>query len=481
MIVFMIVLFLLGYFCIAMEHPFKVNKAATALLLASLLWTCYIVFAQSYLPGIEEFQSWLSGQKLSHLSIHEQVVNYVTNVQLIENLGDTAQIIFYLLGAMTVVELVDVHGGFTIITRHVTTKHKRKLLFTLAILTFFLSAILDNMTTAIVMIMLVRKLVARRDDRLIFASVIIIAANSGGAWSPIGDVTTIMLWIKGNVTTSHLIPELILPSLVSAIVPAIVLSFSLKGELEENVEKYRSDSDADNFTAAGVITKRERNIIFFLGVGALVFVPIFKSITHLPPFMGILLGLGGLWVYTELLYHRKPHVEENQKARITKVLSRVDFSTLLFFLGILMAVSALKCAGILGDFAQMLEDKIGNFYVIDMIIGVLSSVVDNVPLVAAAMGMYPLATPADVLADPMLSHMVIDGQFWIFLAYCAGVGGSILIIGSAAGVVVMGIEKMNFIWYLKKVSLVMLIGYVAGALWYILQANTIFPLLGIGG
>lgn len=477
MITFMIVLFLLGYFCIAMEHPIKVNKAATALLLASLLWTCYVVFAQSYVPSLGEFTSWLSEQKMEHLPIHDQVISYVTNVQLIENLGDTAQIIFYLLGAMTVVELVDVHGGFSIITRHVTTKKKRKLLFTLAILTFFLSAILDNMTTAIVMIMLVRKLVARRDDRLIFASVIIISANSGGAWSPIGDVTTIMLWIKGCITTSHVIPELILPSLVSAIVPAVVLSFSLKGELEDNVEKYRSDSDADNFTAAGVITKRERNVIFFMGVGALVFVPIFKSITHLPPFMGILLGLGVLWVYTELLYHRKPHIEESQKARITKVLSRVDFSTLLFFLGILMAVSVLKCAGILGDFAQMLEDKIGNFYVIDMIIGVLSSVVDNVPLVAAAMGMYPLATPMDVVADPILEHMVVDGQFWIFLAYCAGVGGSILIIGSAAGVVVMGIEKMNFIWYLKKVSLVTLIGYIAGALWYIFQANV----LGIGG
>lgn len=481
MIAFMIALFLVGYFCIAMEHPFKVNKAATALLLSSLLWTCYIVFAQDYLPGLEEFKSWLAGQKMSHMSLHEQVVSYVTNVQLIENLGDTAQIIFYLLGAMTVVELVDVHGGFTIITKHVTTKKKRELLFVLALLTFFLSAILDNMTTAIVMIMLIRKLVYDQKDRWIFASVIIISANSGGAWSPIGDVTTIMLWIKGSVTTAHLIPELILPSLVSAFVPAFVLSFQLKGELEDKPETYRSDSDEANFTAAGIITEAERNIIFFMGVGALVFVPIFKSITHLPPFMGILLGLGVLWVYTELLYHRKENVKESQKARITKVLSRVDISTLLFFLGILMAVSALKCAGILGDFALMLEEKIGNFYVIDMIIGVLSSVVDNVPLVAAAMGMYPIATPMDVAADPMLSHMVVDGQFWIFLAYCAGVGGSILIIGSAAGVVVMGIEKMNFIWYLKKISLITLVGYVAGALWYILQMNYIVPLLGIGG
>ncbi len=477
MIVFMIILFLVGYFCIAMEHPFKVNKAASALLMAALLWTAYILYAPSFLPGVEEFNDWVKSQPVG--ALHEQVIAYVTNVQIIEHLGDTSEIIFFLLGAMTIVELVDVHGGFEVITRHITTREKRKLLWVIAILAFFLSAILDNMTTSIVMIMLVRKLVAEQKDRWIFASAIIIAANAGGAWSPIGDVTTIMLWIKGNVTTAHLIPELILPSFIAMAVPTLILSFSLKGQLA--VDASTEHGEFHNFTARGIISESERLTIFCMGIGALVFVPIFKSITHLPPFLGILLGLGVLWVYTEVLYHHKSEVEESRKGRISKVLSRVDISTLLFFLGILMAVAVLQCVGILSDFAVMLDKHVGNFYVIDLIIGVISSIVDNVPLVAAAMGMYPVATPADIAADPLLSHMVVDGQFWIFLAYCAGVGGSILIIGSAAGVVVMGIEKMNFIWYLKKISLTVLAGYLAGAGFYILQMKIVAPLFGIGG
>ncbi|MBP5306593.1 MAG: sodium:proton antiporter NhaD [Paludibacteraceae bacterium] len=477
MIVFMIILFLVGYFCIAMEHPFKVNKAASALLMAALLWTAYILYAPTFLPGVDEFREWMSSHPMGDM--HDQVVSYVTNVQIIEHLGDTSEIIFFLLGAMTIVELVDVHGGFEVITRHITTREKRKLLWIVAVLAFFFSAILDNMTTSIVMIMLVRKLVAEQKDRWIFASTIIIAANAGGAWSPIGDVTTIMLWIKGNVTTTHLIPELLLPSLVAMTIPTLVLSMSLKGQLSASSDS--NTGEFHNFTARGVISESERLTIFCMGVGALVFVPIFKSITHLPPFLGVLLGLGVLWVYTELLYHHKPEVDESRKGRISKVLSRVDISTLLFFLGILMSVAVLQCVGILTDFAEMLDKHIGSFYIIDLIIGVISSIVDNVPLVAAAMGMYPVATPADIAIDPMLSHMIADGQFWIFLAYCAGVGGSILIIGSAAGVVVMGIEKMDFIWYLKRISLVALAGYLAGAAFYILQMTFLAPLFGVGG
>jgi Na+/H+ antiporter NhaD/arsenite permease-like protein len=452
MIAVMIVMFVVGYFCIAMEHPFKVNKAASALLLCALLWTVYIFAAPELLACVDAFKQFQVEN--SSLNFHEQVIKFVTSVQIIEHLGDTSQILFFLLGAMTIVELVDMHGGFSIITDRITTKNKRALLWILAFVTFFLSALLDNMTTAIVMVMLLRKLIKDQADRWLFASMIIIAANSGGAWSPIGDVTTIMLWVGGQVSTTAIIPSIILPSLVSVVVPLLVVTFSLKGEVEPNSAIQK---DSNHFNLAEKINNRERISIFCLGVGALIFVPIFKSITHLPPFLGILLGLGVLWVYTELLYHKKKDINEKDKGRISNVLSRIDMSTLLFFLGILMAVGVLQCAGILTDFADILDKEIGNIYIINLIIGILSSIVDNVPLVAAAMGMYPL----DVYPQ--------DSIFWTMLAYCAGVGGSILIIGSAAGVVVMGIEKINFIWYLKKISWLALLGYLCGAGAFYLQ------------
>lgn len=449
----MITLFLIGYVAIAMEHPLKINKAATALLLAVTLWVLYIFFAPTLFPGMSL----------------EEVRSLVTDKQLIEHLGDISEILFFLIGAMTIVELVDVHGGFRIITDHLNSRNKKKLLWILSFVTFFLSAILDNMTTAIVMTMLLRKLVSDKKDRILFASIVIIAANSGGAFSPIGDVTTIMLWINNNVSSGSLISELFLPSLVSVIIPVFLASLTLKGEFKAKTEANEAEDNSHTHPAALVVSNVERNSIFFIGVGALIFVPIFKTLTHLPPFIGILFGLSILWIHTEILYHKKKDVDESRKARISHILTRIDTTTILFFLGILMAVAVLQESGILGSFSALLDKEVGNYYVINIIIGLLSSVVDNVPLVAGAMGMYNI--------DPQSLWFAQDGLFWIFLAYCAGVGGSILIIGSAAGVVVMGLEKINFIWYMKKISWMALIGYLAGAAVYILETQVIMPML----
>ena len=468
--ILMIAVFLIGYSSIAMEHSLKVNKAASALLLCAILWTIYVLNAEPILLASSEF---IEHFKLSNLGeavgslpdIHEKVIKYVTEVQIIEGLGDVASTLFFLMGAMTIVELIDAHRGFSIITDRITTKKKKELLWMLSIITFFMSAVLDNLTTTIVMIMLLRKLVADKAERWKFACLIVIAANAGGAFSPIGDVTTIMLWVKGNITTAGVIPNLFVPSLIAMIVPLLIESLSVKGEV---TSPKTSASTTANTT--DVITDRERKTIFILGIGALIFVPIFKTITHLPPFIGVLFGLGVLWVYTEMLYHKKKHVPENAKARITVVLKKVDFSTILFFLGILMAVNALQCAGILAELANFLDQTVSNPYLIDIIIGVLSSIVDNVPLVAGCMGMY------DIAPDGLFAT---DGVFWMFLAYCAGVGGSILIIGSAAGVVVMGLEKVDFGWYLKNISLLALVGYLAGAGFFILQEEVIRPLFGL--
>ena len=459
--ILMIILFLLGYTCIAMEHSINVNKAASALLLCALLWTVYILNVNPEILG------------LNPATPHEDLIRHVTGVQIIEHLGDVASTLFFLMGAMTIVELIDVHGGFSIITNKITTRKKKELLWLIAFITFFMSAILDNLTTTIVMVMLLRKLVSDQKERWIFACIVIMAANAGGAFSPIGDVTTIMLWVRGNVTTAGLIPNLFIPAVLSIVVPTLIASRFLKGELAPISVSNQSNANA----TANFITPKEQKIIFYMGIGALIFVPVFKSITHLPPFIGVLLGLSILWIYTELMYHKKSQIPESSKARITNVLSRIDLTTILFFLGILMAVAALQCAGILHDLSIFLEDHIGNVFVIDIVIGILSSIIDNVPLVAGSMGMYPLATAAQVAADPSLAVFAQDGIFWMFLAYCAGVGGSILIIGSAAGVVVMGLEKVSFGWYLKRISGLALIGYLAGALFFVVQELYIRPLL----
>lgn len=354
---------------------------------------------------------------------------------------------------MTIVEWIDTHNGFTLITNHITTRNKRKLLWIIALITFIMSSVLDNLTTAIVMIMLLRRLVNEQQERWIFGSIVIIAANAGGAWTPIGDVTTIMLWINDNITSLNVIRHLFLPSLISLIVPLVIMTFRLQGETQPQ--------QATNTNTTLAISRGEQMTILSIGIASLLFVPVFKEFTNLPPFMGIMLALGAVWTYTEILYNRKRNLSPEKIHRIPSILTKVDYSTLLFFLGILMAVAALQIAGILDQMSTFLNDKIHNVYLINMIIGFLSSVIDNVPLVAAAMGMYPLTHTSGTLS-PYLMNFTTDGTFWELLAYCSGIGGSILIIGSAAGVVVMGMERINFMWYMKHITWIAILGYLAG-------------------
>ena len=455
------VVFVIGYLCIALEHPLKINKTAFALLTGVLIWTIYIMSG----PGIYDFTGFGAGYeafKAAHPDSAKPFIDYLTTHELIEHLGDIAEILFYLMGAMTVVELIDTYGGFSIITDHIKTTSKVKLLWTLSFITFFFSAILDNLTTAIVMVALLNKLIPDKHDRWFFGGIIILAANAGGAWSPIGDVTTIMLWIAGKVSTGKVIIECFIPSLISMIIPLIVISFVERGEID--VSKRKVEKTGFN------IATWKRNLIFFLGIAALVFVPVFKIITHLKPYMGIMLGLGVLWIVTQLINRDLvsqvhgddgPDFQELSKhLSLTGALSRIDLPSILFFLGILLAVAGLQSAGHLSMLAGGLDTAFnGNYYLIDMVIGILSSIVDNVPLVAGAMGMYDF---------PM------DNMFWVFLAYCTGTGGSILIIGSAAGVAVMGMENIDFIWYLKHITPYALLGYLAGAGAYILLDKVLF-------
>lgn len=448
--ILIVVAFVLGYACIATESLLKVNKAAIALLMFVACWTLYMFDPMQYLTAIHGYTGNLSGMAAAVTSIIQ------------EHLGDTSTTLFFLMGAMTIVEVVDQNGGFNWVRKVMKTKSKRALLWRIAFLTFILSAILDNLTTSIVMIMILRKLITERNDRLIYASLVIIAANSGGAFSPIGDVTTIMLWNKGLITAVGVISEILVPSLVSMVIPAFILQYHLKGELHMPEVKESAE------TSAGDLTERQRKAVFWIGVGGLMFVPVFKSITHLPPFVGILLVLGVLWTTTELFYSHLQHGHDTEgtQKRVTNLLSRVDMSTILFFLGILMAVSCLAEVGVLtamGDGLNTIFE--GNHYLVTGIIGVLSSIVDNVPLVAGCMGMYPVAAAGD---------MAVDGIFWQLLAYCAGVGGSMLIIGSAAGVVVMGLEKITFGWYMKRITWIAFVGYIAGIVSYYFIRTFVF-------
>ena len=471
MLTAMVILFLVGYLMIALEHPLKINKAGTALLIATILWVMYVFSAPSFIPSIsaEDFRLFLQAfPSVEALSFEEQCEKFVVEHQVLNSIGEIAETLIFLIGAMLTVELIDAHGGFSFITNYITTKKKKELLFLIASLTFVMSSVLDNLTTSIVMIMLIRKLIGNYKERWVFGSIIIIAANSGGAWSPIGDVTTIMLWVKGNISTGAIIPHLLLPSLVSAFVPVFIAMRYLHGTVTppvEIVEQQSKDALLD------ILDQRKKLSILILGVLCLLFVPVFKTITHLPPFLGILMGVGVLWIYTELMYARTK-IDEDTKLRLSKVVHRLDGATLLFFLGILLSVDVLRYSGVLSSFSVFLDQTVGNVYAVNLIIGALSSIVDNVPLVAGAIGMYPVTTDAMLAAsaDPVyLANFVQDGTFWLFLAYCAGVGGSMLIIGSAAGVVVMGLEKINFIWYFKNISLLALIGYLSGAGVYILQ------------
>ena len=400
---------------------------------------------------------WLAGRYSG--AVGENVASTVSEV-MERHLGSTATTLFFLMGAMTIVEVVDQNGGFNFVRGIIASKSKRALLWRIAFITFFLSAILDNMTTAIVMVMILRKLVADHSDRIIYASLVIIAANAGGAFSPIGDVTTIMLWNKSLITAGGVIKELFLPSVVSMVVPAYFLSLSLKGELS-------AGGMGESVAVQGDFSEGQRKAVFFIGVGGLIFVPIFKSITHLPPFVGILLVLGVLWTVTEVFYRRLGDgADESAQKRILHILSRIDMGTILFFLGILMAVACLEVIGVLAMAGEWLNTTFdGNHYLVTGIIGVMSSIIDNVPLVAGCMGMYPMAEVGD---------MAQNGIFWQLLAYCAGVGGSMLIIGSAAGVVVMGLEKITFVWYMKRITLVAFVGYLAGIVAYWLERTFLF-------
>jgi NhaD family Na+/H+ antiporter len=423
MLTALVVVFVLAYAAIAFEHPIKINKSASALVGAGLLWTIYAVnLGDAHLIG-------------EHLS---------------ESLISTAQIVFFLMGAMAIVEVVDAHNGFEVITSRIKTTKLSSLMWLVGFVTFFLSAILDNLTTTIVMVSLMKKLLDKRDDRLFFAGIIVIAANAGGAWSPIGDVTTTMLWIGGQITASEIIKGLFLPSLVNLLVPLFVTSFLLKGKTVVSPAVAVSQQTLYETTAF------ERNLMFFLGLGILVAVPAFKTWTHLPPFMGVLFGLGILWLVGDLV-HRKKEDEDKAHLSLTHALARIDMPSIVFFVGILLSVATLEHTHILSDLAAWLDQTVGRQDVIVMIIGVVSAIVDNVPLVAASMGMYSL------------THYPADSFLWEFLAYCAGTGGSILIIGSAAGVAAMGLERIDFIWYVKKISGLALIGYFAGALVYIAE------------
>lgn len=422
MVTVILIVFVLGYAAIALEHVIRLNKAASALITGVLCWTIYMLY---------------SGE--SHL----------VNEQLTGHLGEIAGILFFLLGAMTIVELIDAHDGFEVITSRIKTTKKARLLWLVGILSFVLSAILDNLTTAIVMVSLIRKLIRNKQARLYFCGMVVIAANAGGAWSPIGDVTTTMLWIGGQITTSSIIATVFLPSVASAAVPLFLMTFRMRGELEVG-----GTEEAKTIKPEAPV--RDRNIIFISGILILLMVPVFKTLTHLPPFMGMLMGLGIMWIITEVLHHQKD-TQDKHILSVLYALRKIDTPSILFFLGILISVASLQSIGALMNVAQQLDHSVGNPTFIVAIIGVLSAIVDNVPLVAASMGMYSL------------EQYPTDHFFWHFLAYCAGTGGSLLIIGSAAGVAAMGIEKIEFFWYLKKIAWLALIGYLAGIGVFLLQ------------
>jgi Na+/H+ antiporter NhaD/arsenite permease-like protein len=421
LLIAIVTIFVIAYAAIALEHPIKINKSASALVGAGLLWTVYALLSGDYA---------------------------LIDKQLNESVSSTAQIVFFLIGAMTIVEVIDAHNGFEVITSLIRTKKQATLMWLVGFVTFFLSAILDNLTTTIVMISLMRKLLGNPSDRLFFAAMIVIAANAGGAWSAIGDVTTTMLWIGGQITPIAIIKGVFLASLVNLVVPLFVVSAMLRGR--EVVVPSALEHELSRTNTF------ERNLTFFLGLGILVLVPAFKTVTHLPPFMGILFGLGILWLVGELIHRDK---EDEQKKRLTLVhaLTRIDMSSIVFFIGILLAVAALEHTGALAMLAKWLDANVGRQDAIVVLLGLLSAVVDNVPLVAASMGMYSLA------------QYPPDSFLWEFVAYCAGTGGSILIIGSAAGVAAMGLEKIHFFWYVRRISGLALLGYFGGAAAYIVQ------------
>ena len=447
--------FVLGYAFIALEHNLNVDKAASALITGTVCWALFVLGTHDVPAHLMEKYHAFSAEHMGdgHGGLHRFFEH-----RLLHHMQEISSILFFLLGAMTIVELIDAHEGFRVITDKIKTRNKVKMLWIVCILTFFFSALLDNLTTSIVMVSLLRKLVDDRQTRWLFAGMVVISANAGGAWSPIGDVTTTMLWIGGQLSTGVIVSNLLLPSIVCLLVPLGLLSLRLKGEVERPSGQQESEWDQT--------TPLERNLVFGMGVAGLLFVPVFKTVTHLPPFMGMMLSLGALWFLTERMHHSK-NIEEKEHLTVVGVLHKVDAASVLFFLGILLAVAALQEAGHLLEAAGWLKASLNDIYLINLAIGLLSAIVDNVPLVAASMGMYGIADPGTT--DVWQSMFVEDGLFWQFLAYCAGTGGSALIIGSAAGVAVMGLERIDFVWYLKKISLLAVLGYLAGAGVYMLM------------
>lgn len=424
MTVLVILIFIAGYCAIAFEHPLKINKAASAMLTGVLCWSIYALLTHD------------------NQGVAEHLAGY---------LGEVAGILFFLMGAMTIVELIDAHDGFQIIVQRIRTAEKRKLVWLISFITFFLSSVLDNLTTTIVMVSLLRRLIPEKKERWLLAGLVVIAANAGGAWSPIGDVTTTMLWIGGQITTTNIILQTFIPSMVCLLLPTFLISLQMKGKIMHMNPAEKKLNMGSNGT-----NSRERNIVFWLGISSLLFVPVFKTVTNLPPYMGILFGLGLLWVITEMIHSGKDEAEKGLLS-VNHALRKIDTPSVLFFLGILLSIAALQATGILNSLAAWLSAAVGNINLVVIFIGFLSAVVDNVPLVAAAQGMYSL------------DQYPVDHYFWEFLAYCAGTGGSMLIIGSAAGVAAMGLEKIEFFWYLKRISLLALLGYLAGAAVFILQ------------
>jgi NhaD family Na+/H+ antiporter len=420
MIAIVCIIFVLGYIAIALEHPIRINKAAIALVTAAACWAVFALLSDD---------------------------SHAAAASLTEHLGELSGILFFLLGAMTIVELIDAHDGFIIITNKIQTTNKKKLVWIVSLITFFLSAVLDNLTTTIVLVSLLRKLIGNKQERLLFTGLVVIAANAGGAWSPIGDVTTTMLWIGGQVTAGNIIIQTFVPSLVCMIIPTMIISRRMKGKLVRPAATEQHVS---------IVPKKERNLVFWLGLSSLLFVPVFKTITHLPPYMGVLFGLGMLWIITEFIHSGRDE-DEKGLLSVNHALRKIDTPSILFFLGILLSIGALQSTGVLRSLAGWMDSAIGNINIITILIGILSSIVDNVPLVAATQGMYSL------------DQFPTDHYFWEFLAYCAGTGGSALIIGSAAGVAAMGLEKIEFFWYIKKISWLALIGYFAGAAVFLLQ------------
>ena len=465
--ILLIIIFVIGYLAIALEHPIKIDKAASALVMGGIIWGALalgiddLVTKEFLSEFYEKFKTKFNSLKEIGVYSSDEYAKPLKflKYELSHHLVDIGEILFFLLAAMTIVELVASHQGFSIITDKITTKRKVPLMWILCVISFFFSAVLDNLTTSIVMAALISKMIKDKKDLWMFAGMIIISANAGGAWSPMGDVTTIMLWVGGQVTAWNIIYSIFIPSLVCMIVPLLYISFKLKGSIQSpNLTSLNSEISSVN--------TYERNLIFYMGVLGLLFVPIFKITTGLPPYVGMLLSLGVLWVTTEIL-HRDKNYEQRRHLSVISVLKKVDTPTIFFFLGILLAVAGLQSAGQLDIVAKYLENTFSGenkIYIINVLIGLMSALVDNVPLVAGAMGMYEIGPIQDgILAYPQ------DHKFWQFLAYCAGTGGSVLIIGSAAGVAVMGILKIDFMWYVKRISFLALIGYVAGAITYIIM------------